>query len=314
MTLGQLRMLLEVGALGGFSRAARSLRRSQPGVSQAIAALEEELGVTLVRRARARVTLTEAGQRVAARARAVLDGVEDIRATASAARGIDRGTLRLGVLSSAAAIVLPELMDRFQSRHPRLSLRVLRGSDEEVRGWLESGGVDAAVLTLPAPGLLALELGRDAWWAVLPRMHPLGLRPTVTLAELAAHPFILGRGGCEGRLIEAGRGEGGALEVRWEVRDLDSLLTLVREGLGVSVLGEGALPADRRGLALRPVSPERFRVFALAVRPADAGRGAVRALLAAAESLRPPANDLGPTVPSPIRHRGAAFGPLDRPP
>ena len=99
MTLGQLRMLLEVGALGGFSRAARSLRRSQPGVSQAIAALEEELGVTLVRRARARVTLTEAGQRVAARARAVLDGVEDIRATASAARGIDRGTLRLGVLS-----------------------------------------------------------------------------------------------------------------------------------------------------------------------------------------------------------------------
>ena len=91
MTLGQLRMLVEVGALGGFSRAARSLRRLQPGVSQAIAALEEELGVTLVRRARARVTLTEAGQRVAGRARAVLDGVEDIRATASAARGIESG-------------------------------------------------------------------------------------------------------------------------------------------------------------------------------------------------------------------------------
>ncbi|HET9156342.1 MAG TPA: LysR family transcriptional regulator, partial [Myxococcaceae bacterium] len=96
MTLGQLRMLVEVGALGGFSRAARSLRRSQPGVSQAIAALEEELGVTLVRRARTAVTLTDAGQQVAARARGVLAGVEDIRATASAARGLERGTLRLG--------------------------------------------------------------------------------------------------------------------------------------------------------------------------------------------------------------------------
>jgi DNA-binding transcriptional LysR family regulator len=285
MTLGQLRMLLEVGALGGFSRAARSLRRSQPGVSQAIAALEEELGVTLVRRSRARVTLTEAGQRVAARARTVLDGVEDILATASAARGIDRGTLRLGVLSSAAATVLPELLERFQSRHPRLSLRVLRGSDEEVRLWLEAGGVDAAVVTLPAQGLLTRELGRDAWWAVLPRMHPLGTRPTVTLAELAAYPFILGRGGCEGRLLEAVRGEGRALEVRWEVRDVDSLLTLVREGLGVSVVGEGALPADRRGLVLRRISPERFRTFALAVRPADVGRASIGALLAAAGSI-----------------------------
>jgi DNA-binding transcriptional LysR family regulator len=284
MTLGQLRMLVEVGALGGFSRAARSLRRSQPGVSQAIAALEEELGVTLVRRARARVTLTEAGQRVAGRARAVLDGVEDIRATASAARGIDRGTLRLGVLSSAAAIVLPELTERFQSRHPRLVLRVLRGSDEEVRRWLESGLVDAAVLTLPAAGLLTRELGRDAWWAVLPRMHPLGARHTVTLTELCGHPFILGRGGCEARLLEAIRGEGRALDVRWEVRDLDSLLTLVREGLGVSVLGEGVLPDDSRGLVLRRISPERFRTFAIAVRPEDAGRATLRALLAAAES------------------------------
>jgi hypothetical protein len=48
----------------------------------------------------------------------------------------------------------------------------------------------------------------------LPRMHPLGARPTVTLAELFGHPFILGRGGCEGRLLEAVRAERRALEIR----------------------------------------------------------------------------------------------------
>jgi DNA-binding transcriptional LysR family regulator len=78
-------------------------------------------------------------------------------------------------------------------------------------------------------------------------MHPLGARPTVTLAELSGHPFILGRGGCEGRLLEAVRAEGRALEIRWEVRDVESLLTLVREGLGVSVLGEGPSPRMRPG-------------------------------------------------------------------
>jgi DNA-binding transcriptional LysR family regulator len=82
---------------------------------------------------------------------------------------------------------------------------------------------------------------------------------------------------------EAVRAEGRALEIRWEVRDVESLLTLVREGLGVSVLGEGALPADARGLTFRRVSPERFRVFGLAVRPVDAERAPVQALLAAAE-------------------------------
>ncbi|HUM11633.1 MAG TPA: LysR family transcriptional regulator, partial [Myxococcaceae bacterium] len=138
MTLGQLRMLVEVGELGSFSGAARALGRSQPGVSQAIAALEEELGVTLVRRARFRVTLTEAGLRVAGHARAALRSAEEIRATASAARGIDRGKLRLGVLSSAAATILPALVRVFGARHPGMELRILRGSDEEVRACRSS--------------------------------------------------------------------------------------------------------------------------------------------------------------------------------
>ena len=94
-----------------------------------------------------------------------------------------------------------------------------------------------------------------------------------------------GCGGCEARLLEAIQGEGRALEARWEVRDLDSPLTLVREGRGVSVLGEGALPDDSRGLVLRRISPERFRTLAPAVRPEDAGRATLRALLAAAESF-----------------------------
>jgi len=285
MTLEQLRMLVEVGARGGFSRAARALQRSQPGVSQAVAALEEELGVTLVHRSREKVELTEVGQQVALRARAALQAVEEIRATASAARGIDRGTLRLGVLSSAVATVLPGLAGLFAARHPRLALRVLRGSDEEVRAWLDEGKVEAAVLTLPVPRLVTRELGRDAWWAVLPRLHPLGAREAVTLAELAAQPFVLCRGGCEVRLLEAVRTEGRTLDVRWEVRDLDSLLTLVREGLGVSVLGAGALPVDARGLAFRPVVPERFRIFGLAVRPEASTRPPLQALFSAAESL-----------------------------
>jgi DNA-binding transcriptional LysR family regulator len=286
MTLSQLRMLVEVGKRRSFSGAARALRRSQPGVSQAIAALEEELGVTLVRRDRSAVSLTEPGLRVVKHAKEALGSVERIEATASAARGVERGKLRIGILSSAVPAVAPVLLSTFQGRHPRLELRTLRGSDEEVRDWLAAGLVDAALLTLPAAGLVTRELAQDRWWAVLPRLHPLGARSTVTLAELAAHPFVLARGGCEGRLLEAVRSEGRTLEVRWEVRDLPSLLTLVREGLGVSVLGERALPADRRGLALRPLSPERLRVFGLAVRPERATDAPLRALLAAADSLR----------------------------
>src|SRR5262249_39158945 len=131
MTLAQLRILVEVGKLGSFSRAARALGRSQPGVSQSVAALEDELGVTLVRRERGAVSLTESGRRVMKHAREALGSAERIEAVAAAARGVERGKLRIGVLSSAVPSVAPGLLGAFQGRHPRLELRTLRGSDEE---------------------------------------------------------------------------------------------------------------------------------------------------------------------------------------
>ncbi|RPH69512.1 MAG: hypothetical protein EHM78_15000 [Myxococcaceae bacterium] len=81
-----------------------------------------------------------------------------------------------------------------------------------------------------------------------PSAAPSGRRPP------GAHP---GRAcsGCEQRLLDAARAGGHPLDVRHEVRDVASLATMVREGLGISVLGAWALPRDRRGSRPAAVDP-----------------------------------------------------------
>jgi DNA-binding transcriptional LysR family regulator len=287
MTLRQLEMVMAVARVGSFSRAARALQLSQPGVSQGIGELEAELGVTLFRRAQARVSLTDIGRRLLPHARAALLGAGRIREASSAARGLDRGKLRLGVLTSASAVLLPRLLAAFRVRHPRIEVRTLEGSDEEVRAWLRDEVVDVGLLTLPAPGLDTTLLGRDRWLAVLPRLHPLGALDAVSLRQLAAEPFILARGGCEGRLLERMRAEGLPLDVRHEVRDAGTLLALVREGRGVAVLGEWALPAARQGLAIRPVTPRTWRMFGLAMRGGRRGETLPATFVDVARRMRP---------------------------
>jgi DNA-binding transcriptional LysR family regulator len=288
MTLRQLEMVMAVARAGSFSRAARVLQLSQPGVSQGVGELEAELGVTLFHRAQSQVSLTDIGRRVLPHARAALLGAGRIRAASSAVRGLDRGKLRLGVLTSARVVLLPRLLAAFRARYPRIELRILEGSDEEVRSWLRADLVDVALLTLPAPEFETSVLGRDRWLAVLPRLHPLGALGAVRLGQLAAEPFILARGGCESRLLERMRAEGLTVDVRHEVRDVATLLVLVRERRGVAVLGEWALPAARRGLAIRPVAPRTWRVFGLATRSARRNEPLPAAFLDTVRRVRPP--------------------------
>jgi DNA-binding transcriptional LysR family regulator len=266
MKLNQVEVFVAVASAGSLTRAAATLAISQSAVSQALDGLEAALGVRLIRRSRAGVTLTAIGKEVLPDARAMLKRAAAIRGAAAAAQGLAHGKLRVATLSSAAATVLPPLLLKFQARHPDLEVVLLEGSDEEVRGWLARGVADVGIVTLPATEFETRSLGRDAWMAVLPRLHPLATSQSVTLRALAAEPFILARGGCEARLVEALRAQTASFEARYEVRDVATLLSLVRERLGVAVLADRALPQDRRGLAVRPISPALFRTFGLALR------------------------------------------------
>ncbi|TDD38785.1 LysR family transcriptional regulator [Nonomuraea terrae] len=268
MTFTQLRILRAVARTGNMTRAAEELDTTQSAVSHALRALERELGVTLLARGGTGVSLTAAGRAVCHRASLILTQLEALEQEAAAARGDDAGSLRVGVIPSANARLLPPILRAYGQAHPRVRLTVIEGSDDEVLEWLVTGAVDVATVTATGPGLTTFPLARDRLLAVLPSGHGLGAGPEVAVTDLARQPFIMSTGGCEPFIAELARQAGASLRCHYRVRDTGSILAMVAEGLGVSIMPELSLPARFPGVAVLPVVPQAVRTVLLAL-PAD---------------------------------------------
>ncbi|MHC8328424.1 LysR family transcriptional regulator [Pseudomonas sp. LB1P83] len=268
MNLMHWRMVVAVADTGNITRAAERVGMTQSGASQALALIEDTLGVQLFSRENRQTLPTAIGLPVIEHARTMLDALESIRSTVDAAKGIQRGTIRLASFPMVLATFLPPLLRQFNRLYPGIQVVALEVSDDEVETLLAAGLVDVGVVLNPAPERNAGHLGRDSWMAVLPGGHPLARRSNeegITLAELAEQPFVLATGGCSTNARSLAADAGLHLrDVRVEVREWSSAFTLVRENIGVTLVPEMTLPSNRQGLRVVPVHPRIDREFALA--------------------------------------------------
>ncbi len=122
MNLRDLRYLVALAEHRHFGRAAAASFVSQPTLSTQIKKLEDELGVTLVERTPRRVLLTETGREIAARARDVLNEVEQIRGIARRTRDPEAGSVRLGIFPTLGPYLLPHVVPAVRARFPKLEL------------------------------------------------------------------------------------------------------------------------------------------------------------------------------------------------
>jgi DNA-binding transcriptional LysR family regulator len=286
MTEAQLRVLVTVADTGGFSPAAARLSMSQPGVSRAVAALESELGTALLVRRNGRAAPTAAGERVLLHARAMLARAEAIRQEAAAGGGDCAGRVRLGSLASVSAQLLPGILATLRVRHPGVEVALFEGHDEEVLGWVRDRAVDVGVVTCDAPDLDVRPLAADHLVAVLPADHPLAAQPHATLEQLAAEPFVLSRGGCERLILDAFAAAGHAPRVAFEVHEVSTIVAMVAEALGVSVVPELSAVGIPPRVTLRPLSPPVERRLGLAVPSLAEAPPGVRALLDVAQVVK----------------------------
>jgi DNA-binding transcriptional LysR family regulator len=284
MNLMHWRMLVAIADAGNITRAAEHVGMTQSGASQALALLEDMLGVQLFVRENRQTLPTAVGAQVIEQARVMLQALETIRATTDVARDIQRGTLRLASFPMVLATFLPPLLRQFKQLYPGIQVVALEVSDNEVEALLSAGLVDLGVVLNPQPERNGGLLGRDTWVAVLPIAHPLARRPHdhgLLLEELVKQPFVLATGGCSvnARSLAADAGLA-LLDVRVEVREWGSAFTLVRENVGVTLVPEMTLPANRKELRVLPLAVPVHREFALVATPLRKPSAAVQALLA----------------------------------
>ena len=273
LTPAQLRALAAVERHGSFSAAADALRVSQPAVSGAVKALEVEVGGVVLDRRSGR--LTDLGSAVLPHALAALASLDAVVAAAAEHRGAPHGTVRLAVVPSVRAGLVPRLLQTWAQQLPAVTVEVVEGDDPELPDWLDAGLADAAVLVDPddrdlGPG--AVELDGDLLRAVVPADHPLAVRASVHLEELVAERLLSSGGGCQVQLRALHRSTGLPFRPVAEVAGLPSLLAMVARGDGVAVVPELAAPLVPRGARLVPLEPELRRRLVLTGPPPSAGR------------------------------------------
>ncbi len=287
MTLTQLEIFSLVAELQGFTAAANRLGISQSAVSHALKSLELELGVELLRRHQSRVELSDIGQQLLLRARTMLGLANTLRQEAADARGMKRGTLRIGSFGPTSSIkLLPLILQQYRAAHPGIEVHIDEGPDRQVLQWLEERRIDIGFVVLPEERFDTVALIEDQMVALLPSDHPLAVHDSLNLKDLCDFPFVLTEAGSSelvSRLFTAARL---TPNIRYRCSQLMSTLDVVARGDGVTVVAEGSLPNQIDGRCVKkPLSPAVLRQVGLAVLDRRQASPATLAFIKLAECL-----------------------------
>jgi len=280
MKFSQLRALVAVARGGSFSEASLELNQSQSSVSEAIASLETELGVRLLERGRFGARPTAVGEKVLEWAREIENALEGIRQDAEAERGQVSGVVRVVTFRSVASQILAPLMVVLKRRFPRVQLQLEETGSfyAQLSGRLEDGSADVVFVTELNPTFLGWKLLTDPFYALFPPgADP--LPESVTLEELRPLELVLSSDGdCGVRFEQHFRDHGLSTEQAVRVREDDTLIQMVAQGLGVGILPRLAVEHATQ-IRRVPLSPALERHIYLQVRQGALRLPSVRAFL-----------------------------------
>jgi DNA-binding transcriptional LysR family regulator len=269
ISIVQLRCFRGVAEQGSFTAAANHLCLSQSAVSQAVAGLERTLNTSLLVRGREGVTLTASGIAALAETRVALAAIERIATSTNSAAPLS-GSLRVGVVQSAAIRLLPGWMRRLRAEHPGIVITLYEGTDPEVTAWVLAGVVEIGITSRTHPDLTAKPVYQDDYVVVVPTGHPLAQHGSIGLNELDGERMLLSGGGCETLIEELLKAAASNPDIVCIVRDNATLVSMIREGLGLTIMPELALPVACDGVQLIRLRPNLRRTLHVITRPHEA--------------------------------------------
>ncbi len=282
MEMHQIRYFLSLCDELNFTRAAKRCNVTQPSLTRAIKALEEELGGPLFHRERANTRLSELGKIVRPHLEQVYRGAEDAKRQAHDRIRARKTPLRIGLMCTIAPTHLIELLGALQERHPDVELQIVDAEARQLRDLLIAGDLEAAIyampLTPPDDRLHYLPLYREQFVIVVHPRHRLAGKNAIRVAELDGERY-LNRTNCEvagpASRIFAEVGAKCTKVFRSE-RD-DWILAMAAAGFGFGFMPE--LCVAHAGVVSRPlIEPEFWREVALVTvrgRPHSPAVGAI---------------------------------------
>lgn len=253
---------------GSFTKAAEALNYTQSGISRMINDLETEWGIVLLERGKSGVTLTSDGLKLFPQIQRICNEHELLTVQVDDLHNCQSGLVRIGTFSSVATHWLPRMIKRFQQDYPKIDFEMLLGDYTEIESWIQEGRVDFGFLRLPTNTefeTISVEK-KDRLLVVLPEDHPLADCDKFPMNELENYPFML--------LEKSAKAEIAAIfernhlhpQVRFTTWDDYAIMSMVENGLGISILPELILQRNPYHIVAKELEIPAYRNVGLAMR------------------------------------------------
>ena len=252
--------------LGSLSKAAEELGYTQSGISHMMQSLEEEVGFSLMVRTSSGIQANSEGEMLLPVIRQLLNTNESLEQYIAKIKGADTGRIRIAAYPSVATYWLPGIIRDFQKDYPHVEIQIIEGGSDTIEEIMANRQAELCLYAGgEGKGFEWLPLRRDRLRALVPPDHPLSRESAVPLEALLNEEFIMPMPGYDG-------------EVRFILDKLPrwphilssacsdySIINMVAEGLGVSILPDLQLENYSHKAVALPMEPPQERTLGLGV-------------------------------------------------
>lgn len=256
---------LKIIETGSFTAAAKQLGYTQSAVSQIVQALEYELDTQLVVRSRKGITLTPDGEQFLPYIKNICYAEQELYKKQREMKGLEKGIVTIGSLSSIACNVLPKLIKSFKQHFPAVQFEIRQGEYTDITNWIIEGSVDFGFINDASSEQLTTHLLlEDPLLAVLSPNDALVHSEKLPLTALADEPFILideGESNDALALFEASQLEA---HIHYIVEEDYAAMALIEQQLGIAIMPKLMLDRCPYHIMTRPLDPPAKRTLHLA--------------------------------------------------
>ncbi len=258
MNTEHLHILLTAIEKGSLAAAAEALDYTVSGISRSIAALERELGFTLLYRSKQGITPTAECTMLLPAIREFLFAGQKLEQAAAAICGVEYGTLVIGTAYSSCYPWLTEVTAAFRVKHPNIQFHFISGASSDLFTRLQQHQLDFTLASWREGDFLWLSLLEDPQLAILPAAHPLANAPSVPLSAFAQEPFIETYPGQETDHSRTLEKCGIKPDIQYTTTDISATYAMVAAGLGISMNNQINSQMNYPNVVHLPLDPEQM--------------------------------------------------------
>ncbi|WP_455582906.1 LysR family transcriptional regulator [Dysosmobacter sp.] len=252
--------------LGSLSKAAEQLGYTQSGISHMMQSLEDEVGFPLLVRSSSGILPNTEGELLLPIIRQLLRTNESLEQSIAKIKGADIGCIRIAAYPSVATYWLPGIIAGFQKDYPNVEIQIIEGGADIIEGAMDRREAD---LCLYAGGegrdFEWLPLCQDQMLALVPPGHPLAAGEFVPLESFLQEPFIMPMPGYDGEVHDILEQLPQPPHIRFSACSDYAIISMVAQGLGVSILAELLLRNYPNDAVALPIRPAQHRMLGMGV-------------------------------------------------